>query len=101
MPENHALNRICVTRCGSLVSHDDQQTALPCMRHKNKENGTTRYRCTNTHCGASTTRTRPDIKTCATFQDLHRYATGPQTQTTLATSMGTTCQILNHRFATM
>lgn len=78
----------------------------PVCGTKTKKNGTTtkgttRYRCTNTNCGASTTRTRPDITTCATFHNFHRYATGPHTLTTLATSLGITRQTLNHRFATM
>lgn len=62
--------------------------------------GTTRWRCTTPTCGASTTKTRPDLTHKHNFTHFITYITGTQSLTDYATTLGVTRWTLTRRFAT-
>lgn len=60
--------------------------------------GTTRWRCTNPHCGSSHTRHRPDKKLTRNFTDFHTYVTSTTSLTDYAAQRGLSRWTLTRRF---
>lgn len=62
--------------------------------------GTTRWRCTDPSCGASSVRqTQQSAKNAATFRQFYSWITSTQSLESIANSAGTTRQSLHHRFS--
>lgn len=77
----------------------------PVCTGKMKKNGTTsagktRWRCTNTHCGASTTRHLPDQKIIRDFKLFHTHATTSLSLDQIASTYNISRRSLTRRFET-
>lgn len=69
-----------------------------CKKNGKTSKGTTRWRCTNPTCGASTTKTRTDHTQKAHFKAFHAYATGQQSLNQQATQHGISRATLTRRY---
>ncbi|QTH58682.1 IS1249 family transposase [Corynebacterium hindlerae] len=69
-----------------------------CKKNGTTSTGTTRWRCTT--CGASTTKSRPDLTQAANFRAFHSYAIGQRSLTEIGADQGCDRRTLQRRFHT-
>lgn len=69
-----------------------------CKKNGTTTKGTTRWRCTNPTCGASTLHTRPDKQLTAQFKLFHKHVMGKMSLEEIAQHTGLSRWTLNRRF---